>query len=164
MQFRAPPPPQVSGLRPTQRPRSSDRDYPLHTAGDGCLWHVDGTAAKNDQAAHQVATAPSSPTGVRPVLGDHRLVGKSPKGSRQPGGELDRSLGCFAGPGRDRGREMTCGSCMSSVTARACRGPAAPDAVQAQHRPEPCASRARVVPRTAHLRGSCPACCQRVRR
>src|SRR5215218_7328937 len=24
---------------------------------------------------------------VRPVLGDHRLVGKSPKGSRQPGGE-----------------------------------------------------------------------------
>ena len=24
---------------------------------------------------------------VRPVLGDHRLVGKSPEGSRQPGGE-----------------------------------------------------------------------------
>jgi hypothetical protein len=34
------------------------------------------------------ATAPDGRR-VRPVLGDHRLVGKSPKGSRQPGGDLN---------------------------------------------------------------------------
>ena len=33
------------------------------------------------------ATAPSSTWRVRPDPGDHRLVGKSPEGSRQPGGE-----------------------------------------------------------------------------
>ena len=30
---------------------------------------------------------------VRPVLGDHRLVGKSPEGSRQPGGQAGVDLG-----------------------------------------------------------------------
>jgi hypothetical protein len=48
---------------------------------------VDGTAGENDDAPHPAATACSLAERVRPVLGDHRLVGKRPEGSRQPGGE-----------------------------------------------------------------------------
>jgi hypothetical protein len=40
---------------------------------------------------------------VRPVLGDHRLAGKSPGGSRQPDGGLEPDPGCFYGPGPDGG-------------------------------------------------------------
>jgi hypothetical protein len=40
---------------------------------------------------------------VRPVLGDHRLVGKSPEGSRQPDGDLNPAPGCFYGPGPNGG-------------------------------------------------------------
>jgi hypothetical protein len=50
MQFRAAQVVQVSGLCPAQRPASSDRDCPLDTAGDRCLWHVGGTAGENDEA------------------------------------------------------------------------------------------------------------------
>jgi hypothetical protein len=50
MQFRAPPPPQVSRVRPAQSPSPSDRDCPLHTAGDRCLWHVGGTAGEHEDA------------------------------------------------------------------------------------------------------------------
>jgi hypothetical protein len=50
MQFRAPLPPQVSGVRPAKRPSPSDRDYPLDTVVDRCLWHVGGTAGENDGA------------------------------------------------------------------------------------------------------------------
>jgi hypothetical protein len=88
MRFRASPPLQVSGVRPAQRPSPSDRDCPLDTAGDRCLWHVGGRPAR---------TTSSGPGGdgsqlvrrVRSVLGDHRFVGKSPGGSRQPSGELE---------------------------------------------------------------------------
>jgi hypothetical protein len=75
MQFRAPPPPQVRDRRPAQRPASSDRDCPLDTACDRCLWHVGGTAGENDGAR----TWPlwlQLYCWVRPVLADHRLVGK----------------------------------------------------------------------------------------
>jgi hypothetical protein len=47
MQFRAPPLPQVSGVRSVQLPSPSDREYPLDTAGDRCLWHAGGTADEN---------------------------------------------------------------------------------------------------------------------
>jgi hypothetical protein len=50
MQFRPPPPPQVRAVHPAQRPPSSDRDCPLDTAGDRCLWHAGGTAGENDAA------------------------------------------------------------------------------------------------------------------
>jgi hypothetical protein len=86
MQFRAPPPPQVRDRRPAQRPPSSDRDCPLDTAGDRCLWHAGGTAGENVDASTERLLLPLSQA-VRPVLGDHRLVGKSPEGSRQPGGD-----------------------------------------------------------------------------
>jgi hypothetical protein len=50
MQFRASSPLQVSGVRPAQWLYPSDRDYPLHTARDRCLWHVGGTAGEHDDA------------------------------------------------------------------------------------------------------------------
>ena len=82
MQFRAPPPLQVSAVRPAHRPASSDRECPLDTARDRCLWHVGGTAGTNDDAQAWRATAPARPKGEA-VLGNHRLAGKSPEGSRQ---------------------------------------------------------------------------------
>jgi hypothetical protein len=83
MQFRAPPP-QIRDRRPAQPPASSDRDCPLDTAVVCCLWHVGGTTGENDGAR----TWPlwlQLYCWVRPVLGDHRLVGKSPRarGSRR---------------------------------------------------------------------------------
>jgi hypothetical protein len=81
MQFRAPPPPQVSGVRPAQPPSPSDRDYPLDTAGDRCLWHVGGTAGTNDDA--RAWRRLRLGRRVRPGPGDRCLVGKGPEGSRQ---------------------------------------------------------------------------------
>jgi len=48
MQFRVTLPLQVTGVGPAQQPLSSDRDCPLDTVGDRCLWHVGGTAGEND--------------------------------------------------------------------------------------------------------------------
>jgi hypothetical protein len=64
------------------------RGCPLGTVQDRCEWHAYGTVGEDD---------PRTPwrrwlrldRRVRPVLGDHRLVGKSPEGSRQLGGSLD---------------------------------------------------------------------------
>jgi hypothetical protein len=58
------------------------RGYPLGTVQDRCEWHSSGTASEDD---------PWTPWRrwlgldrmVRPVVGGHRLVGKSPEGSRQ---------------------------------------------------------------------------------
>jgi hypothetical protein len=74
---------QVSDQRPAQRPSRSDRDCPLDTAGDRCLWHVGGTAGEYDSCPHVTATAPSCWEGEA-RLSDYRLGGKSPEGSRQP--------------------------------------------------------------------------------
>jgi hypothetical protein len=41
----------------------SDRDYPLHTARDRCLWHAGGTAGENDDGSNVAATAASSTGG-----------------------------------------------------------------------------------------------------
>jgi hypothetical protein len=61
----------------------------LGTGQDCCEWHASGTAGEDDDRSHVAATAPNS-AGGEAVLGDHRLVGKSPKGSRQPGlGDLN---------------------------------------------------------------------------
>jgi hypothetical protein len=47
MQFRAAQVAQVSRVWPAQSPSPIDRDCPLDTAGDRCLWHVAGTAGEN---------------------------------------------------------------------------------------------------------------------
>jgi hypothetical protein len=75
MQFRPPRPPQVRAVRPAQRPPGSDRDCPLDTAGDRCLWHVGGTAGENDDAPTGGVGSRRGPE-VRSVLGDHGIVGK----------------------------------------------------------------------------------------
>jgi hypothetical protein len=58
-----------------------DRSGPFMTAVNGTL--VARPARMS--LAHRGAVGSAS-TGVGPVLGDHRLVGKSPEGSRQRGG------------------------------------------------------------------------------
>jgi hypothetical protein len=75
MQFRPPPPPQVSAVRPAKRSSPSDRDCPLDTAGDRCLWHVGGTAGENDDALTWRRRLQLD-FSVRPVRGDDCLVGK----------------------------------------------------------------------------------------
>jgi hypothetical protein len=81
------------GLLP--HPRSEPGVQPIEllevTVVDRCIPPV--TAAYGTSVArpvrmttpHLAATAPSLASGVRSALGDHRLVGKSPEGSRQFG-------------------------------------------------------------------------------
>ena len=80
------PHPRSGPARPAHGSSRSNRGCPLDTAGDRCLWHAGGTAGENDDAPTWRRRLPAGRR-VRPVLGDHRLVGKSPEGSRQPGGE-----------------------------------------------------------------------------
>jgi hypothetical protein len=63
MQFRVALLSQVTGRRAVQRPFPSDRDCPLHTAGDRCLWHVGGTAGENDDAPTWRRRLPARPEG-----------------------------------------------------------------------------------------------------
>src|SRR5215208_6890649 len=82
MQFRPPPPPQVRAARPAKRPSSSDRDYPLVTTGDRCLWHAGGTASKKDDARTRRRRLQLDRR-VRPVRWWPLLVGERPKDARQ---------------------------------------------------------------------------------
>ena len=61
------------------------RWIPLVTAAYG-TWVA--RPVRKRRRSHLAVTAPAH-SWVRPVLGDHRLVGKSPEGSRQPGGRLE---------------------------------------------------------------------------
>ena len=54
---------QVSGVHPAQPPSPSDRECPLDTARDRCLWHAGGTAAENDDAATWRRQLPGSTRG-----------------------------------------------------------------------------------------------------
>jgi hypothetical protein len=54
---------------------------------------------------------------VRPVLGDHRLVGKSPEGSRQPGGATRTLIHLFLRRRSGRWRPLTCTPCSRQTTA-----------------------------------------------
>jgi hypothetical protein len=60
------------------------RGCPLGTGQDCCEWHVSGTAGEDD-SWHTVAPSVQLDRGVRLVLGDHCIVGKSPKGLAQAG-------------------------------------------------------------------------------
>ena len=86
MQFRPPPPPQVRGLHLPNGLLGvtvSVRWIPLVTAAYG-TWVARPVRAT---MLHLVAMAPAGWEGEA-VLGDHRLVGKSPEGSRQLGERL----------------------------------------------------------------------------
>jgi len=95
MQFRPAPPPQVRDVRPAHRPPRIDRDCPLHTAGDRCLWHAGGTAGENDEARTWRGRLPARPE-VGTVRGDDCLVGEPrrrrgrrlPLGCEQPSSRL----------------------------------------------------------------------------
>jgi hypothetical protein len=63
MQFRPALKAEVKGRSPAQRSSPSNRECPLDTAGDRCLWHVGGTAGENDDGPRLAATAPSSTGG-----------------------------------------------------------------------------------------------------
>jgi hypothetical protein len=45
------PHPRSAACAPVQPPSPSDRECPLHTARDRCLWHVGGAAGENDHLA-----------------------------------------------------------------------------------------------------------------
>jgi hypothetical protein len=57
----------------------SDRDYPLRTAGDRCVWQVDGTAGEDDDDPHVTAMAPAIGR-VRLVVGDVTAARQEPEG------------------------------------------------------------------------------------
>ena len=67
MQFRPALAAQVRRVQPAQRLSPSDRDCPLDTARDRCLWHAGGTAGENDDRA----------TGARPVTWAIGCAGRS---------------------------------------------------------------------------------------
>jgi hypothetical protein len=86
MRFRPPAPPQVRDRRLAQRPTWSDRECPLDTAGDRCVWHVGGTAGENDddaRAAGRSAPAGRSTLQVRARLGDDLVAPWAPS-TRRP--------------------------------------------------------------------------------
>ena len=67
MQVRAAQLVQVSGMWPASRLSRSDRECPLHTARDRCLWHAGGTAGENADAQAWRRRLPAQPEGeVRP--------------------------------------------------------------------------------------------------
>ena len=57
------PHPRSEAVRPAQRPSPSDRDCPLDTARDRCLWHAGGTAGENDDARTWRRRLPARPEG-----------------------------------------------------------------------------------------------------
>jgi hypothetical protein len=89
MQFRGAKAEQVRAARPAKRSSSSDRDCPLDTARDRCLWHVGGTAGTNEDVRTWRRRLQLGRK-VRRFPGVHCIVGKSPQGSRQLGGSLHR--------------------------------------------------------------------------
>ena len=59
---------------------------PPATGEDRCGWHASGTAAEDDPSI-RLRRWLHRDRPVRPVLGEERIVAKSPEGLRQPGGE-----------------------------------------------------------------------------
>jgi hypothetical protein len=102
MQFRPPPPSQVRDVRPAQQSPPIDREYPLDTAGDRCLWHVGGTADENDEARTWRWRLPAQPEGEgSPGCPSPR--GQAANAARQPGagsrvevGEVGKAVGGLA--------------------------------------------------------------------
>jgi hypothetical protein len=70
------------------------------------------------------------------VLDDACLVGEGRRPAAAVRWDSNPVPCCFAVRGRTAGPPVTCGSHLLSVTARAHRGPAVPDAVRTQHGPE----------------------------
>ena len=93
MQFLASQEVQVRGGCPSYRPPRSDRDCPLDTAVDRCLWHASGTAGENGDAPTRWRRLPARPEGEagprRPVasLARARRARGSPNQGLEPQGQ-----------------------------------------------------------------------------
>jgi hypothetical protein len=79
---------------------------------------VGGTAGEKDDALTWRRRLQLGPR-VRPVLSDHRLVGKSPEGSRQRVGDSNSGPPPEVVPGGGCAGGLSCGSLAPLVTARA---------------------------------------------
>jgi hypothetical protein len=75
------------------------RGCPLGTVRDRCEWQVGGTAGEHDDA-RTGSDGCQLDRRVRPVLGDHCLVGKTPEGSRRPDRTTDVRLDASVVSGR----------------------------------------------------------------
>ena len=99
------------------------RGCPLGTGQDRCEWHASGTAAEDDPGIGCAVGSTLTLT-VRLVFGHHRLVGKSPEGSRQPSRELlavvRRSLS-QCGLSTDRGGPLGAALHMTKITPDRCQ-------------------------------------------
>jgi hypothetical protein len=69
--------------RRRSRPPWCVRDCPLETGQDRCEWHASGMAGEDDPGIRGAVGA--TVIVGRPLLGDHGIVAKSPRGSRQVG-------------------------------------------------------------------------------
>jgi hypothetical protein len=87
------------------------RGCPLRTGPDRCEWHASGMAAEDDTGIGLGLWFHPDPT-VRSVLGDHRLMGKSPEGSRQLGSQAlsgtagENDVAALGGDGFRLGRRV----------------------------------------------------------
>jgi hypothetical protein len=102
-----------------ERAQRRCRNCPLGSVQDFCEWHASGTAVEDD-AEQPVCLRFHPDRRVRPVLGDHHLVGKSLEGSRQPGwGDSNSGPASERLPSHSVVSGLTCGSLAPVVTARA---------------------------------------------
>jgi hypothetical protein len=120
---------------PVQRPPRSDRDCPVDTDGDRCLWHAGGAAVRTMWLAPGGEGSPLAGQ-VRLVPGDDGLVGKPGSGaaaSGRPGITVGR-VACSAALGgahatttsvpitRAPGRPALPGACLPSAVQQALIG------------------------------------------
>jgi hypothetical protein len=109
MQFRPSPPPQVRDVRPAHRPPPSDRNCPLDTARDRCLWHAGGTAGENDDVRTWRDGSQLDRT-VRSVLRDQPLRWQEPGGFAAAGWGDSNSMSLASSTrGQEAIGSATCG-------------------------------------------------------
>jgi hypothetical protein len=89
MQFRLASIAQLRDERPGCPLSPSDRDRPLDTAGDRCLWHAGGTAGENDDACTWRRRFPGPGWRMRSPATTASLA--EPRGSRQVGHQASAS-------------------------------------------------------------------------
>jgi hypothetical protein len=115
---------------------SIDRGCPWMTATNRCLGHVGGTAGENELGAACVAMVTSLARGCGRSSVTTCLVGKGRRPTAAPWVRgSNPSPCCCAVRGRSGGWHVTCDCHSPTLTARARREPAVPDAVRTQHGP-----------------------------
>jgi hypothetical protein len=95
------PHPRSEAVRPAHRPATCDRECPLVTAGDRCLWHAGGTRPVGTMWFAPVGEGSPLAGRVRLSAGDDGLVGKLRSGaaSQWPAGITVGRAACSAALG-----------------------------------------------------------------